>query len=111
MGFIRIFLIILILVIFGIIMMKLLNERASIIKGDVPTLKEGMSVKDEIIKLLGVSTEVSIDNMNEKRLGMPLREYCIKASYNSAYSGSVISADMIKHVIYRGCRFIDLQIH
>jgi hypothetical protein len=91
--------------------MKLLNERASIIKENVPTLKEGMSVKDEINKLLGVSTEVSIENINEKRLGMPLREYCIKASYNSAYSGTVISADMIKHVISRGCRFIDLQIH
>jgi hypothetical protein len=111
MGFIRIFLIILVLVIFGITMMKLLNERAIIMKENAPTLKEGMSVKDEIIKLLGVSTGVTIDNMNEKRLGMPLREYCIKASYNSAYSGSVISADMIKHVISRGCRFIDLQIH
>uniref|UniRef100_A0A6C0HHF0 Phosphatidylinositol-specific phospholipase C X domain-containing protein n=1 Tax=viral metagenome TaxID=1070528 RepID=A0A6C0HHF0_9ZZZZ len=90
--------------------MKLLKERATILKENT-SVKEGMSVKDEIRSLIGISSGLSIENMNTKRLGLPLREYCIKASYNSAYSGSVINNDMIKYVLSRGCRFLDLQIH
>uniref|UniRef100_A0A6C0JW88 Phosphatidylinositol-specific phospholipase C X domain-containing protein n=1 Tax=viral metagenome TaxID=1070528 RepID=A0A6C0JW88_9ZZZZ len=75
------------------------------------TVSEGMSVKDEISGLLGGTPSISIENMNDKRLGLPLREYCIKASYNSAYSGSTISDKMVKYVLSKGCRFLDLQIH
>ena len=33
----------------------------------------------------------------------PLREYCIKSSYNTALSGNYTSTDMIKYVLGRGC--------
>ena len=110
MEIIRIFLIIVILFIFFIILYGLLKDRTDIMKSTMPLL-EGMSVKDEITSLLGINPTVSISNMNEKHKNLPLREYCIKASYNSAYSGSTISDKMIKHVLSRGCRFLDLQIH
>ncbi len=41
---------------------------------------------------------------------LPLKEYCIKSSYNSAISGKYVSNDMIKLILSRGCRFIDLEI-
>jgi hypothetical protein len=80
-------------------------------KEKTPMVLEGMSVKEEISGLLGLSPGISIENMNDKRLDLPLREYCIKASYNSAYSGSTISDKMVKYVLSRGCRLLDLQVH
>jgi hypothetical protein len=74
-------------------------------------LREGMSIKEEIAGFLGINPPVTIQNMNDKRINLPLREYCIKASYNSAYSGTQISDTMIKYILSRGCRFLDLQIH
>lgn len=41
---------------------------------------------------------------------LPLKEYCIKSSYNSAITGKYVSNDMIKLVLARGCRFIDLEV-
>ena len=40
-----------------------------------------------------------------------LREYCIKASYNSACTGSYVNLDMIKYVLSRGCRFLDFELY
>ena len=45
-----------------------------------------------------------------KNLDLPLKEYCIKSSYNSALSGNYVSTDMIKNVLSRGCRFLDFEI-
>jgi hypothetical protein len=42
---------------------------------------------------------------------MPLIEYCIKASYNSAYNGSNITLLALDNVISRGCRFVDFEIY
>jgi hypothetical protein len=111
MELLRIFLIIVILIIFLHVLYNLLKDRAIIMKEKAPMVLEGMGVKDEIKGLLGLSPAIAIENMNNKRLGLPLREYCIKASYNSAYSGSTISDKMVKYVLARGCRFLDLQIH
>ena len=51
-----------------------------------------------------------IINMLPVRSNMPLCQYSIKASYNTAYDGSKISTDMITTVISKGCRFLDLEI-
>jgi hypothetical protein len=112
MKLLRIFLIIVVLIIFYHILGRLLKDRATIIKENMQVI-EGMSVKDEILTLMGLNPTISISNFADKpkQLGLPLRLYCIKASYNSAYSGSTISDKMIKYVLSRGCRFLDLQIH
>lgn len=47
---------------------------------------------------------------NSKNIKLPLLEYHIKASMNSAYNGSAITIDSLKNVISRGCRFLDLEI-
>ncbi len=88
----------------------LLKDRAIITAESNTPIIEGMSVEDEIKKLFTKTPPINMENINKKRLNLPLREYCIKASYNSAYSGSEISEKMIRYVISRGCRFLDLQI-
>jgi len=39
-----------------------------------------------------------------------LRNFCIKASFNSAYTGSYVNLDMVRYVISRGCRFLDFEV-
>ena len=39
-----------------------------------------------------------------------LRNFCIKSSFNSAYTGKHMNLDMIKYVLQRGCRFLDFQV-
>lgn len=39
-----------------------------------------------------------------------LRNFCIKSSFNSAYTGGYMNLDMIKNVLQRGCRFLDFQV-
>lgn len=48
---------------------------------------------------------------NSININLPIKEYCIKASYNSALTGSYINLDMIKYVLSRGCRFLDFEIY
>lgn len=41
---------------------------------------------------------------------LPLKEYAIQGSINSAYDGSKISIEQLGKVIYAGCRFIDVNV-
>ena len=51
-----------------------------------------------------------IQDMSGKHTSLPLKEYCIKSSYNSACTGDYVNLDMIKHVLTRGCRFVDFDV-
>lgn len=42
---------------------------------------------------------------------LKLKQYFIKSSYCSAYSGKDCSTEMILYVLSRGCRFLDLEIY
>ena len=76
---------------------------------------EGFEQKDVAIQ---ESTDVvakynrfnNIQSIKSKFTNMPLHEYCIKSSYNSACSGDYVSANMVKEVIKRGCRFLDFEV-
>ena len=53
-----------------------------------------------------------IQNYNPKNMkNLPIKEYIIKASYNSACTGNFVNKDMIKYVLSRGCRFLDFQLY
>jgi len=41
---------------------------------------------------------------------LPLKEYCVKSSFNSAYDGTDVSKDAIVQRIKEGYRFIDLNV-
>jgi hypothetical protein len=57
----------------------------------------------------------SISNVSNTTKNIPLKELCIKASYNSAYNGYDIvdntTYDMIEYVLSRGCRFLDFELY
>ena len=39
-----------------------------------------------------------------------LRNFCIKSSFNTAYTGTYVNLDMVRYVISRGCRFLDFEV-
>lgn len=58
----------------------------------------------------------SITNVSQTTKDLPLKELCIKASYNTAYNGYDIvekesKHDMIEYVLSRGCRFLDFELY
>jgi hypothetical protein len=55
-------------------------------------------------------TKLTINDANKGILDLPLKELCIKASYNSANSGSYISLNMLQYVINRGVRYLDFEV-
>ena len=68
------------------------------------------SSKDNELCKIENSSQVTIENVNNGNLNLPLKEFCIKASYNSANSGNYISADTLQYVINRGVRFLDFEV-
>jgi uncharacterized protein YpmS len=68
----------------------------------------GTASTSEINNLKNTS---SINIQNCTHTDLPLREYVIKAAYNSALTGNYVNIDMIKYVLSRGCRFLDLEIY
>lgn len=42
--------------------------------------------------------------------GLPVSQYCVKSSYNSAISGKYVSKEMLVNVIKKGCRFLDFEV-
>jgi len=53
---------------------------------------------------------VTIQSIHESDTKLPLSQYVIKASYNTALTGKYVNSDMIKYVLSRGCRFLDFEI-
>jgi len=104
----KIILIIIVIILFCYIVWKLLKSR--------PLLqnisKENFSVfsdptQNEFNKLINSKGVILQNSDNENH---PLKEYCIKASYNTALTGNHVNLDMIKYVIGRGCRFLDFEV-
>jgi hypothetical protein len=112
MEFFRILLIVLILIIFTIAFIRLINQRNQIlaITTKNPTI-EGMGPQDEVSGLKSRYNPVKIVNTRTSIQNLPLRELCIKSSYSSAWSGSYVSTDMIKLILSRGYRYLDIPIY
>lgn len=76
-------------------------------------LQEGFTFNTQNGELSSIkvsSGSLVIKNVS-KNTNLPLREFCIKASYNSALTGNYINTDMIKYVLSRGCRFLDFEVY
>jgi len=93
------------------VLWKLLKRRSEILS---MAKKEGItffSSPETEIASLKTEGDVKIQNTNVKAYNLPLKEYCIKSSYNSAYTGRYINTDMVKYVISRGCRVLDFEVY
>ena len=114
MDIIRIFLVFVILFITFYILYRLYIKRLDIQKQ--VTVNEGFSFTTTPAgELSSMNTffkgiPTNITNVNTKYTGLPLREFCIKGSFNSAMSGNYVNVGMLETVIGRGCRFVDLNV-
>ncbi len=77
-------------------------------------LVEGFGEPTDELALLRAKYEkmpVSIKGgIPETYLDLPIREFIVKSSYNSAISGLYASKEALKLTLERGCRFIDFEI-
>lgn len=79
-------------------------------------IKEGLFTASAESEYTSMKTALGSDgpgvsNVDSSKYGkLPLREFCIKASYDSALSGTFVSIDALNFVLSRGCRFIDLEV-
>lgn len=76
---------------------------------ELPTIIGQPSQSSELTSLKK-TTPINIQNIAQDHANLPLREYCIKGSYNSAYTGHYINLEMIEYVLSRGCRFLDFEV-
>lgn len=92
--------------------MKKQEEKGNI--APIPPYDDATNVTKEVelTAIENISNGSGITSLNIVE-GMPLylRDYCIKSSSNSAYSGGYMNLNAIKYVLSRGCRFLDFEIY
>lgn len=102
----------LIIIIFSYIFWRLISKRNQIIKNTEPfsfniipdaATSQLNSLKDNIIK-------INMNSLPKAYHSLPLMDFCIKGSYNSAYTGKYINIDMLIYQLSRGCRFFDFEV-
>ena len=139
MDFPRKILILIVILVFSYIIFRLIQKRGLLLsetskqlvgQGDtqVPGVAESMhSMQESFLGLPSVTVFPTADselkamsitdpgpgivNFDKTKSNLPLKEYIIKASYNTPFSGSYVSLDTIKYILSRGCRFIDLEVY
>jgi hypothetical protein len=93
------------------ILIRLLQKRSDI---KMQMNKEGfLGFSSENSELKSANKHKNIGgiaNYQVESANLPLREYCIKASYNTAQTGNYVNIDMISFVLSRGVRFLDFEI-
>jgi hypothetical protein len=78
----------------------------------VPSIVPGLPSPDaEFKSIKDKATPISIKNINPEYANLSLKEYCIKGSYNSAWTGNYVNLEMISYVLSRGCRFLDFEVY
>lgn len=113
MNYLNILLYLIIFILFSMILCNLyMKNKATIVS--LENTQEGFTGSDSEVKSIennkNLASVGNIQSIGKKYADLPLKEYCIKASYNSACSGNYVSKDMIRHVLSRGCRFLDFEV-
>jgi hypothetical protein len=67
--------------------------------------------ESEIETMKKSSSPLSIGPVPQKYLDLPLREFMVKSSYNSAISGDYANSEAIRVVLKKGCRLLDFEIY
>ena len=114
MEFYRTMLMILIIILFIFVFGRLMNQRQKILAMNIspPPTVEGMeTTSNEIATLATRYDRVKIKNTIASVQQLPLRELCIKSSYCSPWTGSVMSSKMINLILSRGYRYLDIPVY
>jgi hypothetical protein len=64
----------------------------------------------EFLNVNHLAETAGISNILPENANLPLKEYVVKSSFNSAQTGTYVNTEMIKYVLSRGCRFIDFEV-
>jgi len=65
----------------------------------------------ELNKLKDSKITINIKTVIPEYDTMALKQYCIKGSYNSAFTGNYINMDMLIYLLGRGVRFFDFEVY
>jgi hypothetical protein len=73
---------------------------------------ENLNSTNEEVELNSLKSihDVTINSIHKNDINLPLSQYVIKGSYNSAVTGDYMSYEMVKYVLSRGCRFLDFEV-
>lgn len=99
-----------ILLIFVIVLDKLMKQRVSIKEGAATTYTEDPLAIAEAKSKVIPKDETPAGTSSCTVTNLQVKDYCIKGSANSAFSGSYTSMEMVNYVLSRGVRFLDLQV-
>jgi hypothetical protein len=115
MTFVKRLLIAVTLIIFLVIIWRLIiiriNLKNDMVEGFNPITSLFSSSTDAEVSSLESTSKVTLGNADGTAgYYLPLKEVCIKASFNSASSGNYISPTMLQYVISRGVRFLDFEV-
>jgi hypothetical protein len=109
------FLILVIVLIAIFIIYNLLKSRQNIkinYEKEKKVLKEGFETGSKDASGVQNASGVSISSIPRKYLRLPIREFIIKSSYNSAINNeNIAEKKQIMAVLERGCRLLDFEIY
>uniref|UniRef100_A0A6C0DBK4 Phosphatidylinositol-specific phospholipase C X domain-containing protein n=1 Tax=viral metagenome TaxID=1070528 RepID=A0A6C0DBK4_9ZZZZ len=102
----------LIVIIFSYIFWRLITKRNQIIKNTEPFSFNIIpdSANSDLNKLKDKIIKINMNSLPTTYHSLPLMDFCIKGSYNSAYTGKYINIDMLIYQLSRGCRFFDFEV-
>ena len=75
---------------------------------DIPNPSQ--SSEDIELNSIIYTDQQKITSISTEDTNMPLSQYVVKASYNSACTGEYVNAKAVEYVITRGCRFVDFEV-
>jgi len=107
-------LIALVIIIFSYILWRLIRRRNKILNNSTMNKEPFFSSSDptsELNALKDNSININMKSLPTTYKDLPLVEFCIKGSYNSAFTGNYINTDMIIYLLSRGCRFFDFEVY
>ena len=109
------FLILVIVLIAIFIIYNLLKSRQIIkinYEKEKKELKEGFETGSNDASGVQNASGVSISSIPRKYLRLPIREFIVKSSYNSAINNeNIAEKKQIMAVLERGCRLLDFEIY
>jgi hypothetical protein len=76
---------------------------------DLPNPSSQSSEDIELNRMI-YTDQQKITSMSPEDMNMPLSQYVVKASYNSACTGNYVNTKAIEYLISRGCRFVDFEV-
>jgi hypothetical protein len=101
-------LIFIIILLFSYVLYRLYKKRLSFIKQEGYLFDK--TSDQELKDMKNVDTSINITTINSAYTQLPLSQYVIKGSFNSAITKNFVSLDALQYVLSRGCRFIDFEV-